>query len=389
MKKTLICLFIALSVVSGIILAISCNERKETLKVNDTEIFNNWYEVRGEDYALFFDNSGNPSVIDYETMNIALLCNIPNCSHNTNECLISLLKSSDQLPVLYENEAYFFENSTRYIEKDGKIALNLSFKLKKYNFNSCQITDVAEFKGFNVNTDDGCYLVGSDYYFTANVGNPIYDELGNVASFSTSGGGDLFCINLDNGKITDYGEVFDYELLKNEYPSAGNSLSMYLMGKIEDKLYINVNYMKTSITPEMLQNGETPVWSGETYTFDINSHKIDNLNDELSMCSMNDYHSYFTDNQNKVLTLQNVKTGEIYNGPEIISWNAMTILDDKVWHDDAKCYNIKTEEETKVSSYNYGYVIAKYKDSYIFKGKDDNDGIVFEKIPCEEIDSLF
>ena len=238
--------------------------------------------------------------------------------------------------------------------------------------------------------DDGCYLIGSDYYFTANKGNPLYDELGNVSSTSTSGGGNLFCINLYNGEVTDFGQVFNYEQLKKEYPSARNSLSMYIMGKIDNKLYISVNYMKESISKDMLQNGKVPIWSGETYVFDINSHKINKLDNEFSMCSMNDYHSYFKDNQNNLLTLKNVKTGEIYDGPQIASWNAMTIFDDRVWHDDAKCYNIKTGEDIKVLlSYDYGYVIAKYYNSYIFKEQDDKGNIVFEKIPCDEIDSLF
>ena len=116
---------------------------------------------------------------------------------------------------------------------------------------------------------------------------------------------------------------------------------------------------------------------------------LEKYNDEFSMCSMNDYHSYFTNDQNTLLTLQNVRTGEIYNGPDIVSWNAMSIFDDKVWHDDAKCFDIKTGKEVKVSSFDYGQVIAKYKDSYIFAGTDKNGNTVFEKILSKEIDKLF
>lgn len=389
MKKFLIYLSVMLSIALVLVLIMVYWKNEDTYNDDYSEVFNNWYDVRARDCAIFRDNGGDPSLIDYKTLNSSVICNIPNCSHNTNNCLVALLKGSDQLPVLFNREAYFFENSTEFVEKNGKIALDLNFKLKKYNFDNCRISDVAEVKGFNANTDGGCYLIGSDYYFTTNTGNPLYDELGNVTSTSTSGGGNLFCINLDTGKVMDYGQVFDYESLKKEYPSVQNSLSMYLMGKIDNKLYISVNYMKMSITPEMLQIGETPIWNGETYVFDITIHKIDKLDDEFSMCSMNDYHSYFTDNQNKVLTLKNVKTGEIYNGPDIVSWNAMTIFDDKVWHDDAQCYDIKTGKNIKVLSYDCGYVIAKYENSYIFKCIDDKENIVFEKIPCEEIDSLF
>ena len=56
---------------------------------------------------------------------------------------------------------------------------------------------------------------------------------------------------------------------------------------------------------------------------------------------------------------------------------------------DAKCFDIKTGKEVKVSSFDYGQVIAKYKDSYIFSGTDKNGNTVFEKILSKEIDKLF
>ena len=358
----------------------SCGKKTEMQQKDSSEAFNNWYEVCMSDSAIY--RQGNvPYVIDFETMNNSVICNIPNCSHSTNDCLITALKKSDQLPVIYNGAAYFFENKNGYFEKDGKNALNLSFKLRKYSFNNCEFSDVAEVKDFNTNVDDGCYLIGENYYFTTNIGNPKYDKLGNVTSSSNVGGGNLFCINLKDGKVTDYGEIFDYNALKAEYPAAENSLSMYLMGKINEKLYIGINYMQDEPTPEMMQNGEIPLFYGKTYTFDLNTHKITKLDDEFSKCTMNGYHSYFQSGDNKKLMLQNISTGEITQGPDILSWNAITIFDEKVWHDDAKCFDIKTSKEEKVSSYNYGRVIAEYKDSYIFKGEDDKRKTIFEKIP--------
>jgi hypothetical protein len=96
---------------------------------------------------------------------------------------------------------------------------------------------------------------------------------------------------------------------------------------------------------------------------------------------MNGYHSYYPSGNNTSIMLQNVTTGEIIQGPDILSWNAMTIIDDKVWHDDAKCFDIKTGKDEKISSYNYGQVIAKYNDTYIFMGEDDKGKTIFEKIP--------
>lgn len=374
-----------ISTIPLIIFTSSCKEQNNYK--NSKEIFNNFYYVRMDDGVIYRNNS-MPSLLDFESMKTTIICNIPNCAHDS-DCIIKALMDEDQLPIIYNDCAYYFENNASYKENSEKLELVLSSKLKKYNFADCKFSDVSTIKDHNINIDDGCYLVGSDYYFTTNTGNPVYDTVGNVTSYNSGGGGNLFSINLDNGKVTDYGEIFDYKKLKEEFPSAQKSLSMYLMGKLDNKLHIGINYMKEELTPEMMQNGNTPLWCGMTYTFDLDNHTIEKYNDEFSMCSMNDYHSYFTNDQNTLLTLQNVRTGEIYNGPDIVSWNAMSIFDDKVWHDDAKCFDIKTGKEVKVSSFDYGQVIAKYKDSYIFNATDKNGNTVFEKILSEEIDKLF
>ena len=362
-----------------LIASASCESKKKQNYNNSAEVFNDYYYVRMDDSIIYRENS-IAYLLDCESMDTAVLCNIPNCSHNSSDCIIKNLAAEEQLPVIYNNNAYYFVNSNEFIEKDGKLALELSCKLKKYSFADREFSDVAEINDFNANVSSGCYLIGSEYYFTTNIGNPLYDEAGNVSNSNTGGGGDLFSINLDSGKVTDYGAIFDYEALKAEYPDVRDSLSMFLMGKIDNKLYIGINYAKQNPTPEILEKYGKPIFSGETYTFDLDTHKIELLDNYFSMCTMNDYHSYYSGEQNKTITLQNVKTGEIFNGPDIISWNAMTIFGDKVWHDDAKCFDIKTGEETKVSSYDSGLVIAEYKDSYIFMD-DSNGKTVFEKLP--------
>lgn len=366
--------------------SVSCGttDNKKNYK-NSAETFNSWYYVQMDESSIYKENN-RAYLLDFDSMETTTLCNVPNCSHKSSDCIVFNLSIEDQLPVIYNNSAYYFENTSSFTEVDGKSVLDLSFKIKKYDFANRNFSDVVEIKNFNANISSGCYLVGSKYYFTTNIGNPEYDEAGNVTATNTGGGGNLFCVDLANGKTTDYGEIFDYESLKKEYPFAQSSLSMYLMGKIESKLYIGINYIKQDVTQEMMKNGKSPIWSGETYTFDLHNYKIEKLDDEFSMCSMNDYHSYFEGDQNVKLTLQNIKTGEIFSGPDILSWNAMTIFDDKVWHDDAKCFDIKTGEETTVSTYDYGQVIAEYEDSYIFMGTDDNGKTVFEKLPKSDFE---
>ena len=56
-----------------------------------------------------------------------------------------------------------------------------------------------------------------------------------------------------------------------------------------------------------------------------------------------------------------------------------------------KGYNvdIKNKKDIEISSNKDAFAIGIYKNNYIVKGEDSDGNIVFEKIPCEEIDSLF
>lgn len=358
---------------------ISCGADKKSSYKNSGEIFNNWYDVRMDDSAIYKNTAGNAFIIEYETMETGLLCNIPNCSHSNSECLVNILKSSSQLPIIYNNCAYYFINFSSYKEVDGKTTLDMKTQVQKYDFNNRTITDVAEIEGANANESGGCYLIGSDYYFTTNYGNPKYDEMGNVIASNSGGGGNLFSVNLESGKVTNYGEVFDYDEIKKTYPVARNSTSMYLMAKIDNKLYIRVSYCKEESTEEMMMNGITPLWYGSTYTFDLNSHKFEKRDDTFSLCYMNGYHVYLAENSDSKLMIENIETGEVYDGPETFAYNAVTVFDDKLWYE-SKCYDIKSGTEKIISELDYAHAIAEYKDYYIIIGEGSNSQPEFEKL---------
>lgn len=362
------------------------NGNMNNIEANNIEAFNNWYYVRMNDGIIYHDRELNIKLLDYATMDSALICNVPNCSHTDSECIMQVLKTTSQLPVIYNGNAYFFENQKDFIVKDGKNALDLKFKLKKYNFADCEYSDCVEVDDCFVNESGGCYLVGSEYYFITHYGNPTYDEIGNALSLNSGGNGNLFSINLDTGKVKDYGAIFDFEKLTDKYPTAKESTFIYLMGKIENKLYISVGYNKEEWTEEMKKRNEIPEWYGMTYTFDLTTKKLEKFNDKFSMCSMNGYYTYFDSEKNRMISIQNLETGEIFEGPEIRSLNAMTVFGDKMWHDHAMCYDIKTGEEIQLSEYSSGQVIAEYDDSYIFLGNDHVGNTVLEKLPKSDFE---
>ena len=196
---------------------------------------------------------------------------------------------------------------------------------------------------------------------------------------TNGGGGNLFSINLETGKITDYGEVFDYEKLKETYPASANSTSIQITGKIDNNLFMNIHYKKEEYTIEMMQNGDVPPYSGETYTFNLNTHKFEKYDDYFSTCSMNGYHTYYTDKDNTKLEIKNIKTGEITEIPELPGYNSLSVIDDKLWCD-SKCFDIKTGNEIEIpSELTPITAIGEYKDYYIVEVKS-NDQKQFEKI---------
>jgi len=375
--KKIMLIFTSICLIS----ATSCNTKKDENK-NNNEAFNNLYYINMNDSAIY--NQSNQDtisyLIDYESMKSSILCNIPNCTHSSADCIVNICKINSQLPIVYNGSAYYFINSDSFAEKNSKMVLDLKTEIKKYDLNNNKISNIATINGFNMENISGGYLIGSDYYFINTYGNPKYDDAGNVISSTNAGGGNLFSINFETGKVTDYGEVFDYEKLKETYPAAANSTLIQITGKLDNNLFMNIHYIKADTVDFSVP------FSGETYTFNLDTHKFEKYDDYFSTCSMNGYHTYFTDEDNTKLEIKNIKTGEITKGPEITGFNTISVIDDKIWHD-SKCFNIKTGKEMEIpSELPPTTAIGEYKDYYIVK-VESNDQNMFEKILKSKFDS--
>ena len=76
----------------------SCNTQKGANKTNN-EAFNNLSEIRMNDSAIY-DYDGSAFVIDYESMESSTLCNIPNCTHSSADCIVNICRINSQLPIV-------------------------------------------------------------------------------------------------------------------------------------------------------------------------------------------------------------------------------------------------------------------------------------------------
>lgn len=368
MKKQ-ISLMLSLAMLTTVV---SCSKNEDELQ---TEIFNNNFYAAMDSEAFYISGTGNPGIVDFATLKTGDICNIPNCNHTVSSCIVSSIKTSGNIPTVYNNSAYYFMNISGFTDKDGKRALDLNAYVMKYDFSRNETEKIADIEGINANTNGGAYLVGDELYFIANFGNPKYDEAGNVKSSSGGGGGNLYSINLGTAEVTDYGEIFDYEALKEEYPVAAISTSTNITGKIGDELYLSTGFLKE----------ELGGWCGFTYAFNPETRKYKKVNDCFSVWNSNGWCTYM---ENGILYYGKPDWQEFKEGSAVTAFNNVSVLDDRIWHE-SMCYDIETGIEKNFTDLNFGVVIAKYEGNYIVKGEDSDGNIIFEKIPCEEIDSLF
>lgn len=352
--------------------AVSCNQDKAEEKA---EVFNNYFYVPMEKEAVYNSGNGNTSVVNYETLETSGICNIPNCSHTVSSCLVQSLKTAAHIPTIYNNCAYYFMNISGFTDIEGKRVLDLNTYVMKYDFSKNETEKIADIEGINFNSDGGTYLVGSELYFIANFGNPRFDEAGNVTSTSSGGEGNLYSIDLSTADVSDYGRIFDYEALTEEYPVAAISTSTNITGKIGDELYLSTGFMKE----------ESGSWCGFTYSFNPETREYKKVNDYFSVWNSNGWCTYL---ENGTLYYGKPDWQEFKEGPSVTAFNNTSVYDDRIWHE-SMCYDIKSEREVRFTDLNNGLVIDKYDGNYIVMSYDDKGKNVFEKIPCEEIDKLF
>ena len=109
--------------------SVACGKKNSNTS-NADEQFNLFLYTRMNDGVLFFGKGGLAEFLDYNTMESSSLCNIPNCNHMTSQCLVEVLDTSFQLPVIYNNCAYYFSNYWgNIINDEGKRAYDLNAPL--------------------------------------------------------------------------------------------------------------------------------------------------------------------------------------------------------------------------------------------------------------------
>lgn len=215
----------------------------------------------------------NPAkYLDFSTLESAPLCAVPNCTHKDSSCLARQIGNT---PVFYNGFIYFFEsNYGECRETPDGCEFFIDSYLKKASLNSseietvCEFHDVSPFEGYM-----GLVLNGNELFFVSDDQNPIKDDYGNYSWTNVGGTHYLTSINLDTGKFTNHGSIYDGD---KEYKGAEYSSSANIVGIYDDKMYINYTFIKDN---DELQNIETAddldkLWTRVNVEYDFESETL-------------------------------------------------------------------------------------------------------------------
>lgn len=329
--------------------------------------------VFGNEKAMF---------LDFDTMEKAPLCAVPNCTHSTASCLSQMVGNT---PIFYKDYVYFFTSNGGDIREtpDGR-EFYIDSKLMRASLDSseteivCEFTDCAPEEGF-----PDYVIYGNELYFTADDLNPTegLDGMG-VGSWGTSGGKHFLCsINLDTGEYTNHGSIYDGD---KEYDGAAYSSGAEIMGLYNDKMYLEYSFVKDNDDVQNSGGGfakytflyfefdfETKTWEESTMPF----------GDKLYYMNNSTY--FYKDFEAKQTYIVHEKGELVLEGGEMELRQGTEHNGKFFFPDEGIWYDLSDNSEHSMGEYE-GYEVVGYHDeSYILI-----KGGITEKITEEELLAL-
>lgn len=204
--------------------------------IGDYSYYNN-----GVAYTIGGPQNPTKTFLDFNSMERAPLCAVPNCTHNNSKC-ISKNIGEFYMPIFYNGYVYYFSSNGGAVKEtsDGP-EFYISSSLKRASLNSSEVETVCEFHdavprefGNYALYDDELFFIGDDRAATC-------DEFG-LYSWGSSGGTMFLCsINLDTNEYKNYGSIYEADLV---YEGSKYSRSSSIYGIYNGKMYISHSFAK-------------------------------------------------------------------------------------------------------------------------------------------------
>lgn len=298
-------------------------------------------DERGE---LFTDSTERLYFMDFETMNSALLCSKPNCTHsNENECSAFGLENH---PILYGDKLYFF-NVEMNFDGDDVLYTTTVYKADADGTNRVKVCDI---DGLNLMFYTRMLIVNDTAYFSM-------DKTGwNEDMTASSGFNEVWFCSFDFST-----ETFKrIEMLHN-----GWSSSSWIYGLYDGKVIFSYDYSEEKV-PVLEDLSEIGKYFTSVYkAYDIENETLTDLTLPEPTYVSDGYYIYKKDGDAVVLS----ENGKEMTIPDFPIRSDMKIFNGKLFFPDEQiCADLSNGKKYKLSSSD---ALIIYSDgNYILRGFD-------------------
>lgn len=343
--------------------------------------FASMYYNTADSFHCFKSLENKTTILDYESMETAKLCNKPNCNHLASDCLVSRLTGN--VPMFSGTDAYYFIDEEASIESgaDGKPALKLGSTLYRFDLTSNTEEKLVHVDGISVSNN--CYgwlLHDGVVYFIGNHYNTIQDENNITYGYHNTGGDmELYSVDFATLEIQNHGDLYDVPKLTKYFPETPNSGEVSMRGVFDGKIYFNVGFVAeqgrySHYVTYFDLNSQTYHGEPENYA-DIDFGTAAFVSEDYLVIAHNGYAEVYKAGEEQPVIL----SGDDFRET---SFSTISVFDDTLFIY-GKAYDLNTKAVRTIASLTDKQIIAKYGDSYIISdsGMQQN----FEKIPVTDL----
>ncbi|MDE6035467.1 MAG: hypothetical protein K2G36_06115 [Ruminococcus sp.] len=330
---------------------------------NDIQYIGNYsYYQNGVAYQAGSVPNNTEMFLDFDSMEKASLCAVPNCNHMTSSCLAKSMGRYE--PIFYNDYIYFFSTNGGQVREtpDGS-EFYIDSSLKKSSLDSYEVQTVCEFHDCVPHETSNYVLYDNELFFVADDRGAVKDDYGNY-SWGNSGGDFFLCsVNLDTYEYTNYGSICDDDKV---YDGAKNSRGSNIRGVYDGKMYITHSFIKDQNADSTSDDYWTN-WIFE-FNFDTKSWKKSDLNFPVFM-NQDCYISYDMDDKTAKVIWQGEEF-EFNLGFDIYSFrlSLCSEFNGKVFFPTVdKWFDLKDLSEHSMGEYADYEVIGYRNDSYILR----------------------
>lgn len=329
----------------------SCGDKPKDIA--ETYIISNYTNNPGVG-EFFTDSMERLNFCDFSSMNTAIICPNPNCSH-TNEKSCSSYGMGNH-PILFDQSIYFFD--TEFVFSGDNTSANMI--IYKANTDGTNRSVVHTEKGISLYAYSRMIIHKNIAYFPAQ--DIEFDE-GNSTGFETAY---LCSFDLSSGKFKKITEIY-----------SGYSGACWIYGVYNDKIYMDVGASDIKIDysdlDAIIKDEESEDSEDSYMCYNIPEGEFVK-SDIPNFVFVNE--DYFIYNDESTVILD--KNGDI--ALEIDAENtdfALSVVNGKLFLEhDGVCYDIESKKKYKLN--NSGCeIISYFNDQYILRYPNESDNVAY------------